>query len=464
MRFLLPIEPRHIRLRGAAAVLEDAFRELRIETVTSRSHGGVDRTPVDAVFGESADFIATDFETASAIISIDGRAPELPIGWERRDYLRAGPPDRPTLFIDTSRRVRTYVARRWSRPTSRRARLRNRAIASPAFRFASKLTVAGTAPLIPYPLQVAATAAKLPATGTCFLQLGSGDDLQRVVMQAFDPTRPQPTWVTKFSRVSGAPDRSDREFRVLAHLRDSGPNVEQHLPRLLAQFPLHDSQAIVESAAPGTVLTAHLRAAGSNNARAMYEAALQWAIDLSVTTKQVRTNEVDGELSQLLEEWGGSGIRSRLTEVPQCVAHNDLGTWNIQTDGRTFTVVDWESASIAGLPIGDVAYLVSDALAVLYGPEDDDERAQWCCQLWRGDLDVSQVAFEWLARAANALGISVDAASALVTVSWLRHGLSQERRATFLSGKEANEGYLGKVSSYWMNDSKLGFDWVAYAS
>ena len=45
-------------------------------------------------------------------------------------------------------------------------------------------------------------------------------------------------------------------------------------------------------------------------------------IDPSVTTPQVRTNEVDGELSQLLEEWGGSGIRSRLT-VPQCVAHND---------------------------------------------------------------------------------------------------------------------------------------------
>ena len=134
--FSYTIEPRCIRLRRRSCTRRRLSGTQNRDLVTLGRTECVDRTPVDAVFGESADFTATDFEITALCHHLPSTEEprNFRIGWERCDYLRLVlQTDRRRLSIPVAESA--YVARRWSRPI-RRHEAAQRATASPAFRFA----------------------------------------------------------------------------------------------------------------------------------------------------------------------------------------------------------------------------------------------------------------------------------------------------------------------------------------
>jgi hypothetical protein len=194
---------------------------------------------------------------------------------------------------------------------------------------------------------------------------------------------------------------------------------------------------------------------------ALGERVLDWICQLSARTRTptapaaALTGHDFGPLV-----FDAAALASRIGALPAVVAHNDLGTVNVVTDGRDFSIIDWEDARLAGLPMTDAVCFVTDLLATMHGPRGAQARAQWCCALWRGDLAQSPFAFRWMRAAAAAAGLSDDAAGALVVVSWLRAAHSSRDREYLASGGEPSLGYYrGAVAELWLADPRLGVHW-----
>jgi hypothetical protein len=146
--------------------------------------------------------------------------------------------------------------------------------------------------------------------------------------------------------------------------------------------------------------------------------------------------------------------------------HNDPGSWNVVVDGSGFTFVDWESARERGLPLWDLVYFLTDALAVVdraLTPEEQDEHSR---VLLRGDSPRSSFLFDWIAQAAQDLAIPSDAVGPIVTLGWLHHGLSHRTRAVDLeragAGTPGLPGPAGRVAPAWLADPALGVSWRAW--
>jgi hypothetical protein len=148
--------------------------------------------------------------------------------------------------------------------------------------------------------------------------------------------------------------------------------------------------------------------------------------------------------------------------------HNDIGCWNVHVDGREFAVVDWESSRTAGLPLWDLLYFLTDALAIQAARSDGLGKEQAVPRLLRGELAASQVLFDRLRDAAERLDVPAAAVGPIATLAWLEHARSPDLRAEIASLQEAESGAgrfpLEEVASYWLSDPLLGVDWPAYSS
>jgi hypothetical protein len=165
-----------------------------------------------------------------------------------------------------------------------------------------------------------------------------------------------------------------------------------------------------------------------------------------------------------------STLVSALPSVRPVLQHNDLGCWNILANADTFTVVDWESARRASLPLWDLVYFLADACSAMAGPADAAAKQQAVLDVLRGRLPSSAQLFEWVARGAESAGVAPAAVGPIVTLGWLHHGLSSQPRAA--AGRAhagdaaaiAPVGPLERVAEYWLRDPDLGVDWAAFAA
>lgn len=451
LRFLSPSPPRTAALLGGWAEAADAFRAAGVEVVTAAGGG-----EVDLVAGVRGDSSRTAWRPKA---TIDRGWPSRGArhgGWPGRRYLVTSGPEGPALAVDAASAARRFVAATWSRPTSVAGRVRNLAVRHLGGVAAS---VAVTAPgsTMPYPLSAATAALGLPAPTSWVVQFGRGDDLQRVVALAF-AEEPSPSWVLKFSRVPGAPARGAVEQVVLRELEERAPAIAARATRVLGRLDIGGSDATVEPAAAGASMSAFLRTAPARQREGLACRVIEWAIGLASLT--ARPGGPRGAVVGPGEALAGVGSEhlAVVRRAARVVAHNDLGTWNVLTDGRGFTVVDWESGSVAGFPIWDVAYLVTDVLCELHGPRPDTERVQWCAALWRGELAVSGQLALHLRRAASSAHVAEDELVALVVSCWAHHAASQGRRSRQL-GRSAAAGYLGSFGSWWSGDPGLGPRW-----
>jgi hypothetical protein len=170
---------------------------------------------------------------------------------------------------------------------------------------------------------------------------------------------------------------------------------------------------------------------------------------------------------EIIPPWSEQGasaeLVSALPPVAAVVQHNDLGSWNIVVGDGGFQVLDWESARERGLPLWDLFYFLADALAILDGSTDGEERHLHTTRLFAGSLPLSSVLFRWTRRAVAEAGVPPEAVGKIATLGWLHHALSPVGRSSALAtftGRSAQPVHgTERVAATWLADPALGASW-----
>ena len=122
-------------------------------------------------------------------------------------------------------------------------------------------------------------------------------------------------------------------------------------------------------------------------------------------------------------------------------------------DGRRFTVLDWEWAQPAGLPLGDLIYFAVHTLRIVDGALAEEERDRHFVSVLTGEARSSGVLFRWVRQAVAGAGISPEAVVMLVTLNWLDRGkLSTEERsrAEGVAGAPLAEAFAERATRLWL--------------
>jgi hypothetical protein len=307
-----------------------------------------------------------------------------------------------------------------------------------------------------------------------WLELGSGDELQRALLYVAPRRARQAAWAVKFSRVPENREPFDGDERGLRLVHALAPLAARRVPSLLGRAQLNGLELSVETAAPGRPLNNVLSGVIDHDGEGIVAAVASWAIGLGRESRSP-PESLDAERRRLATEivpaWsdrpGLADIVQQLGPVPGVLQHNDLGTWNIVVDGDSFTVLDWESARNRGLPLWDLLYFLGDALVRLDGPGTPDEQLRGAVRLFRGDHRRSPLLFTWVRTAVRELGLHPSDVALLATLCWLHHGRSNVGRRvrlalSALDSTSASVGHLERLATPWLADPSLGMTWARW--
>jgi hypothetical protein len=314
----------------------------------------------------------------------------------------------------------------------------------------------------------------VPAGAEWSLALGTGDVLSRNVFHLLPPGENDPAWVVKFARTPGYADPFDRDERGLGLAAAAGGAVAARAPALVGRFELEGLAASVETAAAGRRLRETLLLPGGRERKlSAVDAVASWALAAArATAAPPEALEAErGRLgAEVLPHWLDAGAPPELVDalppLPGVLQHNDLGTWNVIARGPEFTVVDWESAREHGLPLWDLLYFLADALALLDGAADGEQRHLHTLRLFRGELPSSRHLFAWVRRAVEELALPPEAVGPVATLCWLHHSRSHLARGDALAAAGATGAAslhgTELVGGAWLADPALGPSWRAW--
>lgn len=482
LRFVLPhhIESTTLLLRPDDLRI-DQFR-LGLEAAGIRVHLGCAHDRTHQVRG----LVVAAAHDADRALQVPARA-HLLLGRVRSNLLqpsvRVGQPllirgavTRPETVVPiSSPEALRYYLTRMSSPPTLTGRLRNRAFVAmsgtpvsperfvPASALATLVTEPTRPPLVPA-LVRSAHALGVPPDARWVLAFGRGDDLQRSIFHLLH--KGQRRWVLKFARVPGAGSSFARDEEGLALVRVTGGTTAAHAPTHLGRFDVSGHCGSLESAAPGRPLLELL----SERPMRLIDRIAGWILQMSTATAAPAAalgperHRLEAEVLPFWRRFGApADLVQQLPDVPAVLQHNDLGTWNVLTDGREFMAVDWESARPAGAPLWDLCYFLADALPRLEDPADPDVQLHRALRLFAGRSPYSPLLFRWLRAAVTSLQIPRGAVGPLVTLCWLHHGLSAEARSHQLGTSAAAPlGHLALLGRHWLDDPALGPSWAAW--
>lgn len=371
-----------------------------------------------------------------------------------------------------------YALEEWLAPASRLKRLRNRAaaelVARNVFLPGRGIALATKKPGRPF-LVAAAEQLGVPATASWFLVPGASDALSRGVFQLFERGGREPAWALKFARVPGYEEPFARDEQGLRLAAVAGNAARAHAPRLVGRFEAGGLPASLETAAIGRRLIAYL-ASGSGRQEKLrtVQRVGEWTIAVGAETAGPAERDI-GERAELLErlsaEWRDRGTpvatADELQSVPAVLEHRDLGSWNVVVGRGTFTVLDWEDATLAGFPLWDLWYLLADALAHLDGVgTDGPEQERHFVRLFRGELPTSALLFSLTRRTVEALRLQEGDVSRLATLAWLWHGIAHLARGETLQrhapGATPARTASERRAELWLAEPGLGPGWTAW--
>ena len=471
-RFCLPRAPRTALVLAGAEGWQSGLAEAGIEVVAR---------------GADADLVVAPASSAGLAVA-SGAGMVVLEGWGGgRRLRRAGLSTRrflvrpdallPDFLLPLEApKVADYAVTRWSAGFTRPKAVRNR-LASLLLRcglfpeIGSVVAIGSRAPGSPYVIR-AAQRLGVPPDADWLLACGQADALSRNVFHLFEQGARMPSWVLKFSRRPGYDDPFVRDERGLSVAQEVAI-ATRHAPTLLGRFQADGLDASLETAAPGTKLRHALLAPGSEAGKlALIDAVAGWLVDLA-TASAAAPDALADERRRLAEDvipaWRGRGVTEDLIhDLPPVAAilqHNDLGSWNLVVEGANFTAVDWEAARRLGLPLWDLLYFLTDALATLDRVPSPDEQDEHTRLLLRGESKRSPLLFDWVRRMVAGLDIPRGAVGPIATLGWLHHGLSHAARvdAARRFGSETGLAAPGsRVASFWLTDPRLGATWSAW--
>jgi hypothetical protein len=387
--------------------------------------------------------------------------------------------ERPTLALPLDQKVPlAYALNSWSVLDRRWKVARLHAAQALLTRglfpaWASPVVTVATRETGPPAMVAAAAALGVPSDAKWFLTFGQGDALSRNAFQLFRPGFERPDWILKFARVAGYSKRFSDDERGLGLARAAGDVIAAQTPRLIGRFDVEGVSASLETAAKGRRLRDVLLAPGDRGVKLdLIEHIVGWIVKLGELTRTPEPLEAERRrlLSDVVPRWANLGaspeLLNPLPPLAGVTQHNDLGTWNVVADGGDFTVVDWENAKEAGLPLWDLFYFLADALVLLDGSDDPEHLPARIARLFAGDAPSSSVLFSCTRRAASAGGIPVDAVGRIATLCWLSHSLSAGTHNMDLASWTPHDpprvhGLEG-IAEAWMGHPALGPRWNAW--
>jgi hypothetical protein len=227
--------------------------------------------------------------------------------------------------------------------------------------------------------------------------------------------------------------------------------------------------AWAEANPDGKALLDRLHARGARDAKdALVGRIAAWFGDVARATAST-PETLDGERDRLRAFPGTQDALGALPPVPGVLAHMDPGTWNIVSDGRDFTVLDWEAARQPAMPLWDLVYFLVDAFAMLDGAMNADRALRSALALARGEHAASPRFFALVREYVAATGLRPDAVGPLALLGWIHHSRSHLARgdalAAFSTGQSlepAELSHLARLAEPWRTDPALGVDWPAW--
>ena len=471
-RFCLPRPPR-------TAVVFDGLDGWR----TGLAEAGVEILAA----GEPADLIVARADSAESAVAagasmviVEGRGGGRRLeraGLVSRRFLVRPEADRPEFLLPLQApKVADYAVRMWSAGFTRSKAMRNR-LASWLVRgrlmpeVGPVVAVGSRSPGSPYVVQ-AAQRLGVPADAQWLMACGQADVLSRNVFHLFQKGAAVPSWVLKFARVAGYDDpfvQDERGLRVAQEVAVAA----RRAPTMLGRFQVDGLEASLETAAAGAKLRDALLAPGPEVDKIrLIDTVAAWLVELasaSAADSEALAPELRRLLHEVIPAWRASdvsdGLVHDLPPVAAVLQHNDLGSWNIVVGDGEFTAVDWEAARRFGLPLWDLLYFLTDALATLdrvAGPAEQDEHTRL---VLRGESIRSAFFFDWLRRMVDVLGIPGPAVGPIATLAWLHHGLSPGARATAaerFGSTTALPAPASRIAAFWLDDPRLGLAWPAW--
>ncbi len=466
-------------------------RPVRTATVFGRLdawRAGLARVGVevlDAGAGVEADLAVAPAELAEAAAA-SGASAVIVEGRGTRPLVRAGyhpmrlllRPARETaaLVLPLDQPVATtYAIENWSLIDRRWKRARMLAAAALARRgrlpaLPGSLVSVGVRDPGP-PLVIAAAAEHgVAADGGWVLTLGQGDALSRNVFHVFPPRAEEPRWIVKFARVPGFVDPFDRDQRGLELVASAGAAVAAHAPRLLARLTVEGLEVSLETAAVGRRLREILLEPGRRAPKTeLVEQVASWITEFGFATRrspEELTRERKRLAGEIVPQWTQFGVDAAIVPdvaLPAVAQHNDLGSWNVVVSSSSFTVVDWETATPAGLPLWDLLYFLADALVLVDGTTAPERRPAAVARLFRGEAPSSPLLFSLLRDAVAAFSVPEAAVGPIATLCWLHHSLSgpvrDDELALWTPGQRRPPHTFEGIAEAWLADPALGPGW-----
>jgi hypothetical protein len=449
--FLLPRLPRSARVLGDLDSWRDGLELAQIEL----SEGRADLVVAPA--SRTRDAVAVGAES----LVIEGRA-RVTAGYSAQAVLALPGVDEPEVLVPAGRRgpvAYAFANRQGLRARAARPLLARGLVPPPA-----SPTVVASLYSEP-PAFVAAAAELLPGPVDSWLAvLGRwGDPFSRGVLLLFGPAAVEPAWALKFARVPG----NERPFKLdeqgLGAAAAAGGVAAAHAPRLLGRFALGRLAASVETALPGSRLLPVLTGdAPRADKLAAVERIAGWieAVARETLGGPVRDTERARAAAKAAAA-RGLELTDRLDGVRSVLEHADIWPDNVVVSRESFGLLDWESAEAVGMPLWDLFYFLTGALAFVDGTRSEDEQEEHFVRLFRGELPSSPFLFEWTRRVAAAAQVPDKAVAALATLRLVQlaaedvtHG---ERTAAV--GAAGGVPLSLRQLERWLADPALGPGW-----
>jgi hypothetical protein len=301
--------------------------------------------------------------------------------------------------------------------------------------------------------------------------VAAGSPVRRNALLVFDAAGREPRLAIKFARVRGSTGPFEREARGLAVARAAGGRVSAVAPTELGRFEADGHHAAVQDAARGIDLTAILAGRGPLEGKiAALELVVGWLEQVARDTARppealapLRDRLAAGALAHWLPPTLAADVASGVAAVPAVLRHGDLGDDNVVI-GTSLTLLDWEWAQPAGLPLADLVYFGSRALRLL----DDAagvERHRYFADLMAGRAPSSARMFAWIRRLARAVDLPSDAVAPVVVLGLVEHaelGAAEREGADAATGIRHAPSLPERALRAWLDDPALGPRWQAW--
>lgn len=311
-----------------------------------------------------------------------------------------------------------------------------------------------------------------PGELSALLLTGGPRSVSKLVGLVFAEPDPTPRLAVKIARTPEAVATLRQEAAVLEALHGVRPGGVRGAPRILHREEGGGRTAVYESSVTGVRISGVLRR-GSYRRLALL--ATDWLAGLAECSRAAPRPDLRREVVEpVVGHFAGSfgavldpamlrraeEILAGLDDLPTVCEHRDFSPWNVLlTPGGELGVLDWEGATMRGVPALDLVYF----LAFLGFYRDGAMHSGRFAESYRRALDpgtlTGGVMRECLARYAGRVGLDPAVLRPLRLLTWMHHARSEHRRFVEDAGGAApNPGVLRRSRFLRLWEEELRHD------